>query len=127
MKTKFSKSLTLKGELRASEDITLEGRIDGPVSCESHSVVISQGAEVTGNIVARDITIFGRLAGQLIATEVVDIRPEAVVTGQVISRRFILNEGASFNGRAAPQQLEAALRISRYNQKQKESEPEVRP
>jgi len=116
----IGKTISVKGELRASEDITVEGRIEGPISCENSAVVVASSATVTGNIIARDITVFGRISGQLIATEVVDVRPDATVTGQVIARRFILDPDARFNGRAAPQQLEAALRVARYQQKQRD-------
>ena len=112
----IARTIAVKGEVRSTEDITVEGRIDGPISCESGSVVISPSAHVTGNIVARDITVFGRTAGHLVATEVVDVRPDATVTGQVTSKRFILDAAAYFNGRVSPQQLEAALRVARYKQ-----------
>lgn len=116
----IGKTMALKGELRASEDLTVEGRVDGPISCETHSVVVSPSAKVTGSILARDITVFGYTSGQLVATEVVDIRPQATVTGQVITQRFILDEAASFNGRVTPQHLDAALRIARYQQRQRD-------
>ena len=110
-------TIAVKGEVRASEDIIVEGRIDGPISCENGSVVISPSAHVTGTIIARDITVFGRTAGHLVATEVVDVRPDATVTGQVTSKRFILDAAAYFKGRVSPQQLDAALSIARYKQR----------
>lgn len=118
----IGKSISVKGELRASEDITVEGRIEGPISCENGSVVLAPSAQVTGNIIARDITVFGCIDGQLIATEVVDVRPDATVTGQIIAKRFILDADALFNGRAAPQQLEAALRVAKYQQRERDSQ-----
>jgi cytoskeletal protein CcmA (bactofilin family) len=121
--TGIGKTISVKGELRASEDITVEGRIDGPICCENGAVVIAPSARITGNVIARDITVFGRIAGQLIATEVVDVRPDATVTGQVIAKRFILDPEALFNGRAAPQQLEAALRVAKYQQRQRDAGP----
>lgn len=119
----LGRSIVLKGEVRASEDMTVEGRIDGPITCEGKSVIIARTAEVTGNVVARDITVFGQMAGQLVASEVVDIRAEATVSGQVISPRFILQEAARFNGRVTPQHVDAALSINRYNMR-KRNEPE---
>lgn len=119
----LGRSIVLKGEVSATEDMTVEGRVDGPITCEGKSVIIARTAEVTGNVIARDITVFGQIAGQLVASEVVDIRAEATVSGQVISPRFILQEAAQFNGRVTPQHLEAALRINRYNtRKRNESE-----
>ena len=117
----LAKSISVKGELRAGDDLTVEGRIDGPISCENGSVVVSPSANVTGKIIARDITVFGCTAGQLIATDVVDVRPDATVTGQVISKRFILDPAALFNGRVSPQQLDAALEVARYQQRKRDS------
>jgi cytoskeletal protein CcmA (bactofilin family) len=113
----LGRTLSLKGELRVLEDLTIEGRVYGPVVCERGSVVVAAGAEVTGNILARDITVFGRSAGQLVASDVVDVRDGANVTGQIISRRFILEPSAVFNGHVQPQHLEAALRVAKFNQK----------
>ena len=114
------KSIVVKGELRASEDLNIEGRVDGPVICEDCAIVIEQSAKVTGDILARDVTIFGRSVGQIIATDVVDVRPDAVVSGQIVSRRFILNDGARFDGRVEPQHLEAAQHVVRYHQKKRD-------
>src|SRR5262245_61828265 len=101
----IGKSLVIKGEVRAQEDLTLECDIDGPVLCENFTVVVSAGAHVKGTVVARDVTVFGRSTGQLVATEVVEIRPDATVTGSVVTPRFILHDGASFNGRSDPSQV----------------------
>ena len=67
------------------EDLTLEGRVDGPVLCEGYAVTVAESAQMTGDIVARDITVLGSFSGRLIATEVVDVRPSATVTGQISS------------------------------------------
>src|SRR5687768_18446514 len=96
----LGKTVFVKGELRASEDITLEGRVEGPVLCDGCAVTIASSADVVGDVLARDITVFGRCAGQLVAAEVVDVRADATVTGRIVTRRFILNEGAYFEGRA---------------------------
>ena len=67
---------------------------------------------MVGDIIARDITVFGNIAGQLLATDVVDVRAEATVTGRIVSKRFILNDGAHFTGRAEPQHLDTAFRVA---------------
>ena len=113
----IGKTVSIKGEVRASEDITIEGRVEGPISCDEGLVVLAESAHVTGNIAARDITVFGRSTGQLLATEVVDIRAGATVTSQVVSKRFILGDGARFDGRVEPQHLEAALRVAKFQQR----------
>jgi cytoskeletal protein CcmA (bactofilin family) len=114
--TTLTKTILIKGELHVREDLTVEGRIEGPVWCEDRAVTIASTAQVIGDIMARDITVFGRIAGQLLATDVVDVRADANVTGRIVSKRFILNEGASFNGRAEPQHVDTAFRVARFQQ-----------
>ena len=121
----FGKSLIIKGELRSSEDLTLEGRIDGAITCEGCALVVTTSATVTGDVIARDITVFGKSQGQLIATEIVDVRPEAEVSGKVMSRAFILHDGAKFNGRVEPQHLEAALRVAKFNEKKAQTKEQA--
>jgi cytoskeletal protein CcmA (bactofilin family) len=116
--------IVVKGELRSTEDLMIEGSIEGDVFCEDGSVVVAASARVGGDILARDITVFGHSDGQLIATEVVDVRAAASVTGQVVSPRFILNEAAYFKGRVAPQMLEAAIRVAHFQQRGKAGQPE---
>lgn len=110
------KSIRVKGEVISGEDLTIDGHVDGPVICDGCAITIGATATVKGDVIARDITVFGRTSGQLVASEVIDIRLEATVTGRLVSKRLILNEGASVNGRAEPQHLEAALRVARFNQ-----------
>lgn len=115
----IDQSIFIKGELQLTEDVTIEGRIDGHLICEGCAVVLGPTSDVSGHVLAGDITVFGRLSGQVVATEVVDVRAEAHVTGQVISKRFILDESADFRGRVEPQHLEAALRVSRFQQRKR--------
>ena len=117
----LGKTILVKGELRSPEDLTIEGRIDGPVTCVDGAVVVTAEAAVAGDVIARDITVFGRSHGQLIATEVVDVRPGATVTGTAMSKQFILHEGAHFTGRVEPQHLDAALRVAKFNQQKREA------
>jgi cytoskeletal protein CcmA (bactofilin family) len=112
-------SVVVKGELRSTDDLVIEGSVEGDVFCEDGSVVIASTARIGGDVLARDITVFGQSEGQLVATEVVDIRAAAAVTGQVVSPRLILDEAAYFKGRVAPQMLEAAIRVAHYQQKSK--------
>lgn len=117
----IGKTVIVKGEVRSTGDITIEGRVEGPLFCEDNAVVLAATAQMVGDVIARDITIHGTSTGQLIATEVVDVRAEARVTGTVMAKRFILNERGQFNGRVEPQHLEAALRVAKYEQKKREA------
>lgn len=115
------RSIVIAGEVRASGDLTLDGRIAGPVWCEG-TLTVGAGATVAGDVIARDITVFGRASGQLIATEVVDVRAGSIVESDVIAPRFILHDGASFAGRVDSARLDAALSVARFKQKQRDTQ-----
>ena len=73
----------------------------------------------TGDIVARDVTIEGRVDGQIIATDVVEVRPGATLAGRVISKRFILEPDADVRARVEPQHLDTAIRVARFQQQKR--------
>jgi cytoskeletal protein CcmA (bactofilin family) len=113
------KSVVIKGEVRASEDLTVEGLVEGPVTCGDFAVTVAEGGSIVGDVIARDITVSGRSAGQLIATEVVELKATSDATGHVLAPRFILQNGATFHGRVEPQHLDAALRVAEFRHKQR--------
>jgi cytoskeletal protein CcmA (bactofilin family) len=115
----LGRTVALTGELRSSEDLTIEGRVHGTVSCDG-CVLVAASAEIEADILARDITVLGQVTGQLTATEVVQLVKGAHMTGRVISPRFILADGAVFNGRVEPQHLEAALSVARFRQRKQQ-------
>ena len=108
------RTLAIRGSVECVEDVLIEGRIDGHIWNEHHVVTIGADAAVTGDIVARQITVRGAVDGTLMATGRVDIMDEARVTGRVLSATLMLADGALFNGKAEPQHLEAALTVARH-------------
>lgn len=108
------KTLAIKGSVECVEDLVIEGCVEGHVWNENHAVTIAAGAILTGDIVARQITVRGAVDGTLMATGRIEILAEAQVTGRVLSTIFTLAEGATFNGKAEPQHLEAALKVARH-------------
>ena len=121
MSTTFGPTLIVRGEIRTAEDITVEGHVAGPIHAERAIVVVAATARVDGDIIADDITVFGHVDGQLVATDIVDVRAGSNVHGHIISKRFILEADASFNGRVEPQHLHAALSVARFNQKRRDA------
>ena len=115
------RTIKIVGEVHATGELVIEGHITGPIVCENGTVEVKPSAVIEGDVIARDITVFGRAAGQLIATDVVDVRAGAVVAGAVIAPRLILNQEATFNGRVDPKRLDAALGVARFQQKQRSS------
>ena len=118
--TRIPRAVTIKGEVRAIGALTIEGRIEGPVWCEQGELVVAASGQVHGDIIARDVVVCGRVTGQIVGTDVVDVRGTAIFEGRIITRRFILQEDASFRGRVEPQHLDTAIRVARFQQQKKQ-------
>jgi cytoskeletal protein CcmA (bactofilin family) len=114
-------SIRVTGELRTVSDLTILGHIDGLVLAEGCAVFLAAGAHLRGDIVAREILVEGRADGHFVATDVVRISEGAVVSGQIVAARFSIDDGGKFTGRVEPQHLEAALRVARFQQQQRDS------
>jgi cytoskeletal protein CcmA (bactofilin family) len=92
-------SLRVKGEISASEDLVLHGRIEGKVSLPGHVLTIGPQAQITAEIVARTLIIQGSMNGNVTATERFEIRPNGRMTGDVTCPSVVMNEGSEFSGR----------------------------
>ena len=106
--------MVIRGSVECVEDVLIEGRIDGHIWNENHVVTVGADASVTGDIVARQITVRGAVEGTLMATGRVDIMDQGRVAGRVLSQTLMLADGGLFNGKAEPQHLEAALKVARH-------------
>ena len=108
------RTLSIRGNVESVEDLLIEGRVEGHIWNEEHAVTIGADAVVTGDIVARQITVRGAVEGTLLATVRVDIMDEGSVVGRVLSQKLMLADGGLFNGKAEPQHLDAALKVARH-------------
>lgn len=94
----FGASLRFKGELRADEDFTLQGRIEGSIH-HTQNLTIGTDGVVKGDSRARNIIVDGTIEGDLYALESIAIRPTAKVQGNLMAPRVSIADGASFNGK----------------------------
>ena len=108
------RTIDIRGSVECVEDVLIEGRIEGHIWNENHVVTVGADAVVTGDIVARQITVRGAVEGTLMATGRVDIMDAARVVGRVLSKKLMLAEGGLFQGKAEPQHLDAALKVARH-------------
>lgn len=108
--------MSIKGELSASEDVNFDGTFEGTIDLPHHRFVAGKEAEVNATITAKEVTVDGRLEGY-IAADVVDIGPTATVTANIISPKFVVEEGALVNGNVNTERARAAGTIARHRQK----------
>jgi cytoskeletal protein CcmA (bactofilin family) len=115
----LGRGVSITGEISCSGSLVIEGSVHGPIWCEDGELVIASSAQVHGDIVARDVTIQGRVDGQIIATDVVEVRSGAELSGRIIAKRFILEPDAAVRARVEPQHLDTAIRVARFQQQKK--------
>jgi cytoskeletal protein CcmA (bactofilin family) len=93
----FGPTLRFKGELKAQEDIRIEGRIEGSIHHQQKVVVGAKG-EVVATVIAQSIDVDGKVQGDITARKAVKVSNSAVVRGNIRAPSVSITEGANFNG-----------------------------
>jgi cytoskeletal protein CcmA (bactofilin family) len=94
----IGKSVVIKGELNGSEDLTIEGHVEGKIELRDHVLTIGPNGKIKAEVFAKSVIVLGEVAGNVTATEKVDIRDRGSVDGDIISPRVAIAEGAHFRG-----------------------------
>ena len=95
------KSVVFRGDLISSEDMTIDGRIEGSVEVRNHHLTIGPNASIEADIAARLVTVFGKVSGTLAAQERVEIRHGATVEADLTCQTLAIQEGAYFCGKVS--------------------------
>jgi len=95
----IGKSVVIKGELSGSEDLYVDGNVEGKIEMRSHSLTVGPNGRVKADVSAKNVVIQGKLDGTVNASERVELRKTAVVTGDVITQRIAIEEGAFLKGK----------------------------
>src|SRR4051794_18890449 len=94
----IGKSVLIKGELSGSEDLYLDGEVEGNILLKEHSLTIGPNGRVRANIQAKDIVIHGKVDGNVSGTDRVELKRSAVLTGDIATQRIVIEDGAFFKG-----------------------------
>jgi cytoskeletal protein CcmA (bactofilin family) len=94
----IGKSVVIKGELSGSEDLYVDGNVEGKIELRNHSLTVGPNGVVKANVSAKSVVIQGRLDGSIFAFERVELRKTAAVTGDVSTQRIAIEEGAFLKG-----------------------------
>lgn len=93
------KSVVFKGELIASEDMMLDGRVEGTIYVRDHVLTIGPDADVHADINAKIVLVYGAASGSITASEKVDVRESARIKGDITAPRVAVADGADLHGR----------------------------
>jgi cytoskeletal protein CcmA (bactofilin family) len=114
----IGKSVVIKGELSGSEDLTIEGQVDGKIELRQNVLTIGPNGKIKAQVFAKSVVILGEVTGNVTATEKVDIRDNGSVDGDIAAPRVAIAEGAHFRG---------SIDMQRTGSKASESKAESKP
>ncbi len=94
----IGKSVIIKGELSGSEDLTIEGQVEGKIELRQNVLTIGPNGKIKAQVTAKTVVVEGQVQGNISATERVDIRDNGTVDGDLVAPRVAIADGAHFRG-----------------------------
>ncbi len=94
----IGRSVVIKGQLSGSEDLTIEGQVDGKIELREHRLTIGQHGRINAEVVAKSVVVMGQVTGDIRAAEKISIEENGMVEGDVSAPRVGIAEGAHFKG-----------------------------
>lgn len=94
----IGRSVIIKGELSGSEDLYLDGEVEGSIELRDHNLTLGPNGRIRANVNAKEIIIHGKVDGNLTASERVELKKSAVVAGDIATQRIVIEDGAYFKG-----------------------------
>lgn len=95
----IGKSVVIKGELSGSEDLYVDGQIEGSIALKGNSLTVGPHGQIKASVEAKGIVVQGKLDGNVQASDRVDLRKSAIVTGDITTQRISIEEGAYLKGK----------------------------
>ncbi len=97
--TLIGTSIVIKGELSCGEDLYIDGQVEGTIDPKGNRLTIGPHGRVKANVNASAVVVQGKLEGSIQASDRVDLKQSAVVTGDIVAQRISIDDGAYFKGR----------------------------
>ncbi|MGD0417223.1 MAG: polymer-forming cytoskeletal protein [Terriglobales bacterium] len=94
----IGRSLVIKGEVTGAESLFIDGRVEGTINFPDNRVTIGRNGNVAANITAKEVVIMGKVQGNVECADRLDIRSEGLLSGDVITHRISVEEGAILKG-----------------------------
>ena len=123
----IGKSVIIKGELSGSEDLTIEGQVEGKIELKENVLTIGPNGKIKAQVLAKSVIVQGEVNGNITATDKVDIREGGSVDGDLIAPRVAIAEGAHFRGSVDMQRKGGQATTQPQPQKSSTAQPEKTP
>ena len=95
----LGESIEVKGKISGEEDLQVDGKVEGPVSLQGQRLTVGRTGHLNSEVIAREVVVYGKIHGNLRASDRVEIKKDGSVTGDVITARISIEDGAFFKGR----------------------------
>ena len=96
---RIGKTIVICGEVKGSEELIVDGRVEGTVSLSESRLTIGPNASVAADLSAKDILILGQVHGNLVASGRVELRAGCHVEGDIRALRLAVEDNAVFRGK----------------------------
>ncbi len=93
----LSSDVEIKGSIKFSNDLIIDGKIDGEVTSDGN-LTVGENAECMGEIRTRSVTIFGKVKGNITVQDRCELKSNAILEGDICAGTLAIEEGASFMG-----------------------------
>lgn len=93
-KTIIGEQIIIDGTIRGKEDLLIEGSVKGKIEVERHHLTVGSKGQVEAEIQAANVTISGRLVGNINAAEKVKITKDADFNGEITAKSISVEDGA---------------------------------
>ncbi|HZP06664.1 MAG TPA: polymer-forming cytoskeletal protein [Terracidiphilus sp.] len=96
---RIGKSVVIRGEVKGSEDLIVDGHVEGTVSLSESRLTVGPNAHVAADLTAKDVLIMGRVQGNVVASGRVELRAGCAVEGDIKALRLSVEDNAVFRGK----------------------------
>jgi cytoskeletal protein CcmA (bactofilin family) len=94
----IGRSVIIKGELSGSEDLYVDGEVEGNIELRDHNLTVGPNGRIRANVNAKEIIVHGKVDGNLTGSDRVELKKSAVLVGDIVTRRIVIEDGAYFKG-----------------------------
>jgi cytoskeletal protein CcmA (bactofilin family) len=108
----IGKSVQIRGEVKGSEDLMVDGHVEGTITLLESRLTIGPNAHVAANVSAKDVIVLGHLIGNVSATGRVELRDGCDLVGDISAGRLSIEEKAVFRGKVEPLQGEKGAGVA---------------
>jgi cytoskeletal protein CcmA (bactofilin family) len=92
-------SIEIKGRISGEEDLQVDGKVEGPIALAGQRLTVGRSGQLASEVTAREVIVYGKVTGNLRASDRVEIKKDGSVTGDIITARISIEDGAFFKGR----------------------------